>query len=164
MDDSERERTKAEWRETLRRLADFKPRAVGFEVPTARDRERAKAATEQRRAPAMVYKTREAAPVTPAAPTPAPADSGDPSILEVLAEVVELCARQQGEIDSLREKLDAFTRTPDALVQSVREVRSSLADVGSALDEVRATLTDVRERNEQRRSDVLDLPALPRRH
>ena len=104
----------------------------------------------------MVYKTRSNAPATPAAASPAPDNGNLQCILEAVAGIIELCARQQAEIDGLRDKVDVYTKLPGDQARSTRDLVESRR-------EVRAALADVRSVLERVQSIPLDLPALPRR-
>ena len=165
--DEERATIVAEARDSLRRLADFKPRerSIGDPIdPLAKWR--AEAEAQQQQAPAMVYKTHEAAPAVPPAPDTTDERIADERqfIFAVIAQALgELDARHQAEIESLktsRRSKSAFFNTPRDMVEGARELRAQTDKVLAAV----AALHAASERDQQqRRSDPLDLPALPRR-
>jgi hypothetical protein len=81
-------------------------------------------------------------------------------IFDVLAEALgELTARYDREIAALRDKVDCYIKTPLSMVEAARELHAQTDRALAAA----AALDAASERDQQRRSDPLDLPALPLR-
>ena len=123
---------------------------------------KAEAEAQERESFGLVFKTMDDA--VPATPEEPPDNGNLQCILEAVAEVIAACKRQQGEIDaqrneiaSLRDKVDCYIKTPRDMVESARELSAQTAKTLAAVTELRAAS----ERELQRRSEVLDLPALP---
>jgi hypothetical protein len=125
------------------------------------ERKAAEAEAQQPQPPAtMVYKAIEN--------SPSAADNSDDlrCVLEAVDAVLECCKRQQSEIDALRDenaalrdKVDCYIKTPRDMVDAARELNAQTKKALAAV----AKLHDASERELERRSEVLDLPALPRR-